>query len=824
MTPATKISLFAQPSDFEPVLKVEPRIYPAFKPEDEGRSVHLNDIGKAAWLAGLKLFTQVTLRLESYASDGHEWTITMSTPSLTLIMRCVEYRKGLVLPRRNPRNFAMILEFQAGQIVITHFVQRLIAQLGRTPLEMSSWEEFTASFGVSMKDVEAQWMYLLEMNIRDSLRALYDEVKKEVDKAESEGLQVAEQARNLMVQAEGAIVEEDYDLTISVLETARGMINDARSVAKQEEIRKEMSADMIYYVQTIIIKAANSGLDTSNAQKLLSSAAEAFEKQDREAATRFAMQARSLIELESHKWEKARAALAATRSLIDDARAAGLEAGALLQLQEKAEKALAGHSYGVVQHYATTIRKAASRLKEEQQHQLDKKGLSAAAAEAAPKVMEHAREPAEAPPPSAEEAMRVYSEAMDTVQLATTMLKDARAFIDIKKVEPFLERAWAALKENRFAEAVNDAILSRDMIEVAEVEAEPRVEVQIKTRSLKPGIWNRVLLDLVNSGEAHARNISLKFTGLVEATRLRKIHFLRSGEGYTLEIGLKPAGAGELAYDIEVSCARAFDGVGYATKSHRWLKVGMETQGEASPPEEERGEREAKAAPEEEDTGGTEMEEVYVVFHDGRLIFHAAPNPRESRDEMSLSSLLTAVQEFIKDSFKSESAGLGKLEFGRRKMVLEHGRLIYIAAVLTGREPPGLRARMRELLTHIENERFDKSGIWDGNISELEDLHDSVLRLFDIKPAAGAEPEKKAAAAAGPEKNAAGEGAPGKTPEEKAGPGKEPAGEGEPGKTPEEMAAPGKEPAGEGAPEKGPAGEGEPGNGPKEDAGAPKTP
>jgi hypothetical protein len=758
----TKLSLFAQPADFEPVLKVEAAIFPSFGPQDEGRSVHLNDIGKAAWLTALKLYTHVSLRLESYEGSGHEWSIVLAAPSILLSMRCVDYHQGLKLPLRAPRHFAVVMELQGDQFAVTSFVQKFAAQLGRAPSEMASWEEFTKTFGVSKEDVSAQWKYLLDIDIGENLKALYEEVKKEIEQAGAEGLTVAEQTRGLVLQAESAISEDDWDLTTSVLETARGILADARALARQEERRTEMAADMISYVQTIIIKAAQSGLDTVKAQKLLSGAAEALVDQDRETAIRNAMQARSLIELESHKRDKARAALQTSQSMISDAGDMGLDVGGLIQLQEKAEKALSGHNYGVVQHYATTIRKSISRLKQEHQKRLDKKEQVAYALDAARKVMtgalrfdcdvtkcadwileaeralecqdhDRALERAEAARSSAEESMRMCSEALDAVQLATTTLNDARAFIDVAKIEPYLDRAWSALKSNKYADALNAASLCRDMIEVAEVEEEPRLEVSMKSKDLKPGIWNRVLLDIYNAGTAHARNISLKYSGLVEASRLRKIHFLRSGEGYTLEIGLKPAGAGQLAYDVETVCARAFDGVGYSSKTHRWLSVGMEGRPEAPPPQQAGREWEEESSEAPDDKAETAVEEVYIVFHDGRLIFHKAANPRQEMDEMSLSSLLTAVQEFIKDSFKSDGAGLGKLEFGRKKMVLEHGKFIYIAVVLTGRVPPGLRKQMRELLRYIETERFDGSGVWDGNMTELEDLHDSVQKILDIK-------------------------------------------------------------------------------------------
>lgn len=761
----TKLSLFAQPADFEPTLRLEASVYPAFGPHDEGRGIHLNDIGKAAWITALKLYKQVSLRVEGYEGSGHEWSVSLTTPSILLALRCVDCHKGPKLHLRAPRHFVVSMEFQGDQFSVISFVQRFVVQLDRVPSEMASWEDFSKAFSVSREDVQAQWKYILDIDIGENLRAVFGEVKREIGQAGQEGLTVVEPTTGLLVQAESAIRDEDWDFATSILETARGILSDARAQARQDVRRSEIAADMISYVQTVIIKAAQGGLDTVKAQKLLSTAALALADQDREKAVHNTMQARSLVELESHRRDKARAALQTSQSMISDAVGASLDVAGLVQLQEKAEKALSDHNYGVVQHYATTIRRSISKLKQEHQRRLDTKEQVAFALDAARKVMaqaarfdcditrcsdwvqdaeealekqdfERALERAEAARSSAEESMRICSEALDAVQQATTVLNDAQAFIEVAHVEPYLERAWTALKANKYAEAVNAATLCKDMIEVAEVESEPKLEVRLKSSDLKPAIWNRALVDVFNGGKAHARNIALRFGGLVEASRLRGIHFLRSGEGYTLEIGLKPAGAGELAYDIESFCTRAFDGVAYSNKTHLWLKVGMEGRPGSPPPDQkakEWDEEEPSEAP--EDKAETAVEEVYIVFHDGRLVFHEAPAPRQEMDEMSLSSLLTAVQQFIKDSFKSDGAGLGKLEFGRRKMVLEHGKFLYIAVVLSGRVPHGLRRQMRDILHYLETERFDGSGVWDGNMTELEDLHDRVRVMFELKPA-----------------------------------------------------------------------------------------
>lgn len=755
-----RFKLFAQPADFEPVLKVDPGIYPKYSAQDEGRSVHLTDAGKAAWLAALSLYPRVSLRLESYEGSGHEWTLALATPAGPLVLRCAGTRRKGVSLVRSPRHYIVSLELQAGALAAAQFAQSFRERLGRDPAAFSEPEDFSAAFAVSPQDAAAAWSELLGEDIPARLWALHAEAETEAATAEGAGWPAAEQARALLAQAAAAIGERSYDQAASALETARGMIADARSLAEQEGRQRRQASDMISFVQTAILKAEGSGLETARAKNLLSEASSALsERNDGEAAARLALQARSLVELESHRRDQARSALEAAHALVEDARETGLDVTRAAQLQEKAHHALGGHNYAMVQIYATTIRKVISGLKRDHQLKLDSKHAAEYALDASLKVMNEARrfdcdmtvcsqlvkkagqalekgdfesalELAETGRATAEEVMRNCAEAMEAVQQATTTLRDAGAFIDTRKIEPYLDRAWEALRSNDYRAAASAATLCRDMIEVAEVESEPRIDVDIGKGGLKPGLWNRARLDILNSGSAHARNISLKLGGLLEATRLRKVLFLRAGDGFSLEVGLRPAGAGELAYDIETFCQRAFDGVAYSSKVHRWLNVALDSPPEPAA-EERPGERPGPAAPPEE-PAGTVMEEVYVVFNDGRLVLHEARRDRREVDELSLSSLLTAVQNFIKESFRYETGGLGKLEFGNLKMVLEHGRLIYIAAVLSGREPPELRPRLRRLIEDIERDRFDASGLWDGNMSAFEDLRPEVQRLLDL--------------------------------------------------------------------------------------------
>ena len=751
----TKLAIFAQPMEFEPALKVEREIFPSYVPADEGKVVHLTDIGRNAWMSAKKLHPKMTLRLDSYDPSGYEWAMTMYAPSLAIAVKCMEPGKKKVLfpGIRNIRNYVIHLEFTGGYYTIVKYVKKLVADMGRRPYDIADWQNFLEMFGVSKPDVEKQWSNLLATDISSDVRRLYVEVENELREAQGEGLDIVQQAKSLMLQSESAIEEEDFDLAINILETARGMVKDARAMGRQINVRKEMAADMISFVQTIIIKASRSGLDTTKAQKLLTEGAQALmERADWELATNKAMQARSIVELDTHKQEQAVAALETTMNMILDVKRLGSNVAQLMQLQEKGEAALKYQDFTVVLKYAGTIRNQVTKIKSEYQQMLDQKEQAVYSLATANTVIDEAKgagcnmstyeatitearallrknqfdkviEMAEGVRKASEENMRAFAEASEVIQLASSMLNDARNFIETVKIEQYLAKARDAVEKNDYVGAVNTATMCKDMIEVALVDGEPKIEVEIKSKDLKPSMWNRSIIEVHNKGTAHAKNISLKFLGQVEATRLQKILFIRGGEKTELEVGLKPNGAGEVAYDVETMSSRAYDGVGYSSKAHKWLRVSTGAPSEAAP------------GPEETEAEGKEktlVEEIYVVYHDGRLIFHESCKQQEEVDDMILSSMLTAVQRFIKDSFKTEDGGLGKLEFGRLKLILEHGQVIYIALVLSGRIPAGLKEAMSKVVSEIENKHFDKLTLWDGNMTELEDTHDLIRTLYDV--------------------------------------------------------------------------------------------
>lgn len=132
------------------------------------------------------------------------------------------------------------------------------------------------------------------------------------------------------------------------------------------------------------------------------------------------------------------------------------------------------------------------------------------------------------------------------------------------------------------------------------------------------------------------------------------------------------------------------------------------------------------------------FDEIFLISKIGLLISHVSRTKDEGMDEDILGSMLTAVQDFVKDSFgggevEGQKGGLGKLEYLDTKIIMEHGDLIYMAVVTSGEEHPDMKKDIKKCLTDIESTYFDVLMDWDGDLDSLSGSVDMLHSLADSK-------------------------------------------------------------------------------------------
>jgi outer membrane protein OmpA-like peptidoglycan-associated protein len=125
-----------------------------------------------------------------------------------------------------------------------------------------------------------------------------------------------------------------------------------------------------------------------------------------------------------------------------------------------------------------------------------------------------------------------------------------------------------------------------------------------------------------------------------------------------------------------------------------------------------------------------QVEHVFLIHgHTGLLISHVAAEDAASQDPQLVSSMLTAIQDFVRDSFKGAGQqGLDTMRLGDLRLWCEVGPLAMLATVIRGNPPEELRESLRNVLMRIHDERRQALESFDGDSSGLADV---AARLAD---------------------------------------------------------------------------------------------
>ena len=128
-----------------------------------------------------------------------------------------------------------------------------------------------------------------------------------------------------------------------------------------------------------------------------------------------------------------------------------------------------------------------------------------------------------------------------------------------------------------------------------------------------------------------------------------------------------------------------------------------------------------------------QIEEVFLVYRDGLLLYHLSRSLSADKDEDVLSGMLTAVQEFVRDAFVyGEHRELHQLDFGDYRIMIERGKNLYLAVVYSGKGASTIRRRVRSILDHIETAYGGVLENWDGDMDKVAGARD-LIREYLVK-------------------------------------------------------------------------------------------
>ncbi|MFQ5883613.1 MAG: Ig-like domain-containing protein, partial [Thermoplasmata archaeon] len=135
------------------------------------------------------------------------------------------------------------------------------------------------------------------------------------------------------------------------------------------------------------------------------------------------------------------------------------------------------------------------------------------------------------------------------------------------------------------------------------------------------------------------------------------------------------------------------------------------------------------------------IDEAFLIYRSGSLINHCVIERRSDIDEDIFSNMLTAIQEFIKDSFREmEDAPVKKIEFGKQKIIIERGKSVYLAVVYNGFETRRNLQPIKDATKEIEKKYRKELESWDGFIFRFSGVENIIRKhLGELKTSEGAE-------------------------------------------------------------------------------------
>ncbi len=126
------------------------------------------------------------------------------------------------------------------------------------------------------------------------------------------------------------------------------------------------------------------------------------------------------------------------------------------------------------------------------------------------------------------------------------------------------------------------------------------------------------------------------------------------------------------------------------------------------------------------------IDDVFLLYRrDGVLIKHETRRLRPDIDTDILSGMLTAVQQFVKDSFRGdEDEELNEMTVGQMHILIGRGKWLILAATITGGDVESMTTQIRKAVQDMEDHNWDRLEDWDGDMELAKALTPYLKKLI----------------------------------------------------------------------------------------------
>ena len=129
----------------------------------------------------------------------------------------------------------------------------------------------------------------------------------------------------------------------------------------------------------------------------------------------------------------------------------------------------------------------------------------------------------------------------------------------------------------------------------------------------------------------------------------------------------------------------------------------------------------------------TIIDEIFLMTPTGMLLKHYTRRLRPDQDEHIMAGMLTAVQNFIKESFDEHGGRLKEIRFENYDILISNSKNVVIAAIISTKKPEKLRVQLKEVTDEIEERYGAKLTKWSGDRADIADVDHVMKQLITGK-------------------------------------------------------------------------------------------
>jgi hypothetical protein len=152
---------------------------------------------------------------------------------------------------------------------------------------------------------------------------------------------------------------------------------------------------------------------------------------------------------------------------------------------------------------------------------------------------------------------------------------------------------------------------------------------------------------------------------------------------------------------------------------------------------------------------GYQVYEAYLIHEKGLPIANVTQDEGYELEDVLVSGMFTAVQDFIGDTFSSNAPDddweLDEMKFGENKILIERSKNLFLAVIFEGHGKK-LRLKVKKLLGKINDKYASTFEDWNGDMTQLGGINPMIMALISKKPGRKSR-NKKNVVLIGPENN-----------------------------------------------------------------------